>query len=107
MYLQTFTFQSASSEDDRRHIRHQSQPYCIIGDTLYRINVDSILHRCLTLDEVERVLNDCILAHVVVIGLAMPLLKISFTLAISSPPSLRIAFLLSANATSARFMSEK
>ena len=30
----------------------------IIGDTLYRRGVDSILHRCLTHEEVEIVLND-------------------------------------------------
>eukprot|EP00253_Pinus_taeda_P021415 PITA_21415 len=40
-------------------IRHQSQPYRIIGDTLYRLGVDSVLRRCLTHEEAERVLNDC------------------------------------------------
>ena len=31
----------------------------IIGDILYRRGVDSILRQCLTLKEVESVLNDC------------------------------------------------
>ena len=31
----------------------------IIGDALYRRGVDSILRRCLTLEEAEAVLNDC------------------------------------------------
>lgn len=46
------------SKDGRRRIQHQSQPYRIIGDTLYHVGVDSILRRCLTLNEAERVLND-------------------------------------------------
>jgi hypothetical protein len=33
--------------------------YLLIGDILYRRGVDTILHRCLTIDEVDRVLNDC------------------------------------------------
>jgi len=32
--------------------------YVIIDDTLYCHNIDSILRRCLTLEEVESVLND-------------------------------------------------
>ena len=58
MYLQTFTFLSTLSKDDRRRIQNQSQPYHIIGDTLYPVGVDSILHQCLTVDEYERVLNE-------------------------------------------------
>ena len=57
--LQTSTFQSELTKDARRRIRHQSQPYRIVGDTLYRVGVDSVLRRCLTLEEAERVLNDC------------------------------------------------
>lgn len=34
-------------------------PYHIIGNTLYRVSVVLVLHRCLTLEEAERVLNDC------------------------------------------------
>lgn len=59
VYLQTQTFQLELSESKHHCIRHQSQPYWIIGDTLYYVGVDSFLHRCLTLEEAERVLNDC------------------------------------------------
>lgn len=59
VYLQTSAFWSALTKDDRRRIRHQSQPYRIIGDTLYHVGVDSILCRCLTLEDAERVLNVC------------------------------------------------
>ena len=58
VYLQTSSFRPAVSKDARRRIRHQYQPYCIIGDTLYRLGIDSVLRRCLTLKEAERVLND-------------------------------------------------
>ena len=53
------TFHSELTKDAQRRIRHQSQPYRIVGDTLYRVGVDSVLRRCLTLEEVERVLNEC------------------------------------------------
>eukprot|EP00253_Pinus_taeda_P010392 PITA_10392 len=53
------SFCPETSKDARRRIRHQAQPYRIVGDTLYRLGVDSILCRCLTLEEAERVLNDC------------------------------------------------
>ena len=43
VYLQTSSFRPAVSKDARRRIRHQSQPYRIIGDTLYRLGVDSVL----------------------------------------------------------------
>lgn len=59
VYLQTSSFRPVVSKDARRHISHQSQPYRIIGDTLYRLGADSVLRRCLTLEEAERVLNDC------------------------------------------------
>lgn len=59
MYLQMSTFQSALTKDDCQRIRHHSQPYHIIGDTLYYVGVDSVLRRCLTLEEAERVLSDC------------------------------------------------
>ena len=58
VYLQTATFRSELDKAARRRIRHQSQPYRIVGDTLYRIGVDSVLRRCLTLEEAEKVLND-------------------------------------------------
>ena len=59
VYLQTSTFRSELTKDARRHIRHQSQPYRIVEDTLYRVGVDSIIRRWLTLEEAEKVLNDC------------------------------------------------
>eukprot|EP00253_Pinus_taeda_P034168 PITA_34168 len=59
IYLQTSSFRPGTSKDARRRIRHQSQPYRIIGDTLYRLSADSVLRRCLTHEEAERVLNDC------------------------------------------------
>jgi len=31
----------------------------IVGDMLYRRGVDTVLRRCLTHEEVEKVLNDC------------------------------------------------
>eukprot|EP00253_Pinus_taeda_P031965 PITA_31965 len=58
-YLQTSTFRFKLTKDDRRRIRHHSQPYCIIGDTLYHVGVDSVLRRCLMIKEAERVLNYC------------------------------------------------
>eukprot|EP00253_Pinus_taeda_P008417 PITA_08417 len=48
------------SKDARRKIRHQSQPYRIIGDTLYCLGADSVLRQCLTFEEAEQVLNDCL-----------------------------------------------
>jgi hypothetical protein len=59
IYLQTLKLPQHLSRDDRRRIRHQAKNYLIIGDTLYRRGVDNILHRCLTHEEVEVVLNDC------------------------------------------------
>jgi hypothetical protein len=31
----------------------------MVGDTLYHRGIDDVLHRCLTHEEVESVLNDC------------------------------------------------
>lgn len=59
MYLQTSMFRPMLTKNDRRRIRHHSQPYCIIHDTLYCVVVDLFLRRCLTIEEVERSLNDC------------------------------------------------
>ena len=67
MYLQKSTLWSALTKDDCRCIRHQSQPYRIIDDTLYRVDVDYVLPICLTLEEVERVLNEYHSSHVVVV----------------------------------------
>jgi hypothetical protein len=59
VYLQTQKFGNHLSRDDHRRIRHQAPHYLLIGDILYRRGVDTILHRCLTIDEADRVLNDC------------------------------------------------
>jgi len=58
VYLKTSTFWFVLSKDDHRHTWRQSQPYCIIGHTLYHVGVDSILRRCFTLDEAESILNN-------------------------------------------------
>lgn len=58
VYHQTQIFLSELSNFEPCRFRHQSQPYRIIGDTLYHVGFDYILHRCLTLQEYERVLND-------------------------------------------------
>jgi superfamily II DNA/RNA helicase len=39
-------------------IRHQAPRYLLIGVILYRRGVNIILHRCLTIDEADRFLND-------------------------------------------------
>jgi hypothetical protein len=59
LYLQTHCFQPNISHEERRHIHHHSRHYLIIGDTLCLCGIDTILRRCLTHEEVERVLNDC------------------------------------------------
>jgi hypothetical protein len=59
VYLRTKKFGNHLSRYDRRCIHHQAPHYLLIGDILYRWGVDTILHCCLTIDEVDRVLNDC------------------------------------------------
>jgi hypothetical protein len=59
IYLQTQKFGNHLSQDDRHHIRHQAPRYLLISDILYRRGVDTILRQCLTIDEANRVLNDC------------------------------------------------
>jgi hypothetical protein len=59
VYLRTQKFGNHLSRDDRRRIRHQAPRYLLIGDILYWRGVDTILRRCLTIDEANRVLNDC------------------------------------------------
>jgi hypothetical protein len=67
IYLQTLKLSQHLPRDDRRRIRHQAKNYLIIDDTLYHQGVDNILHRCLTHEEAESVLNDCHSGLVVVI----------------------------------------
>ena len=59
MYLQTSKFPSTFLKDERRKLHHLAKNYLIIVDALYRRGVDSILRRCLNLEEAEAVLNDC------------------------------------------------
>jgi hypothetical protein len=59
VYLRTQKFGQHLSRDDRQRIRHQAPRYLLIGDILYRRGIDTILRRCLTIDEADRVLNDC------------------------------------------------
>jgi hypothetical protein len=58
VYLRTQKFGSHISRDDHRCIHHQAPRYLLISDILYRRGVDTILRRCLTIDEADRVLND-------------------------------------------------
>eukprot|EP00253_Pinus_taeda_P033692 PITA_33692 len=59
IYLQTQTYRSNTSRSEQRRIRYQAKDYVIIIDTLYRHGIDTVLWRCLTLKEAEKVLNDC------------------------------------------------
>jgi hypothetical protein len=59
IYLQTPCFQPDASKDGHRRIRHQAQHYIIIGDALYRQDIDMIMHRCVTFHKAKRILNDC------------------------------------------------
>jgi hypothetical protein len=43
LYLQTQCFQPGISRDERRHIRHHSKYYLIVGDTLYHRGIDIVL----------------------------------------------------------------
>jgi hypothetical protein len=59
VYLRTQKFGNHLSRDDRQCICHQDPRYLLIGDILYQKGVDTIFRRCLTIDEADRVLNDC------------------------------------------------
>ena len=58
IYLQTLKVPPHLSRDEHRHLHHVSKNYLIISDPLYLRGVDSILHRCLTHEEAEDVLNN-------------------------------------------------
>ena len=49
---------AAFSWEKRRNLCLHAKNYLIIGDTLYRRGVDSILRQCITHEEAEIVLND-------------------------------------------------
>jgi hypothetical protein len=59
LYLQTQRFQPDTSHEERRRIHHHSRRYIIVGDTLYRRGIDTILRRCLIHEEAKNILNDC------------------------------------------------
>ena len=56
--MQTLKVPSRLSRDECRRLRHVAKNYLNVDNTLYRHGVDSILHRCLTHDEAEVLLND-------------------------------------------------
>ena len=58
MYLQTLKCLTTSSQEYRRRLQHNAKNYLFISDMLYRHGVDSILHRCLTNNVDEPMLND-------------------------------------------------
>ena len=58
IYLHTLKYPATSSREERRKLRLHAKNYLIIGDTLYRQGVYSILRHCLTHEEAEIVLND-------------------------------------------------
>jgi hypothetical protein len=58
LYLQNQCFWLGISRDKSHRIRHHSKYYLIMGDTLYRCCIDTILWWCLNHEEVERVLNE-------------------------------------------------
>ena len=58
IYLQTLKYPAASSREERRKLRLHAKNHLIIGDTLYRRGVDSVLRHCLTHEEAKIVLND-------------------------------------------------
>ena len=59
IYLQTQKYRPNTSPSEQKHICYQSKDYMIIGDTLYRRGVDTVLRRCLTHEEDKKILNDC------------------------------------------------
>eukprot|EP00253_Pinus_taeda_P019674 PITA_19674 len=58
IYLQTQTYRSNTSRSEQQRIQYQAKDYVIVDDTLYRRGIDTILRRCLTHEEAEKVLND-------------------------------------------------
>ena len=58
IYLQNLKYPAAYSMEERCKLRLHAKNYLIIGDTLYRRGVDSVLRRYLTHEEANIVLND-------------------------------------------------
>lgn len=59
VYLQAQKFRPNTSHSEQKCIRYQAKGYVIVGDTLYRPGVDTVLRRCLTHEEAEKALNEC------------------------------------------------
>ena len=51
-------YPAASLREERRKLFLHANNYLIIGDTLYRRGLDSILRRCLSHEEADIVVND-------------------------------------------------
>ena len=58
IYIQTLKYPVAFSQEERCKLNIHAKNYLIIGDTLYRRGVDSMLRRCLTHEEADIFLND-------------------------------------------------
>ena len=54
LYLHTLRYQPVATRDECRRIRYQDKYYLILHDILYLCGVDSILHRCLTVEGASR-----------------------------------------------------
>lgn len=80
IYLQNQTFQPNTSRSEQRHIWYQSWNYVIIGVTLYHRGIDMILWRWLTIEEVEKVLNEFHSEELADICLVMLLRRRSYVL---------------------------
>ena len=59
IYLQTQKYRPNTSKTEQKRIKYQSKGYMIVGNTLYRCGVDTVLRRCLTYEEAEKSLNEC------------------------------------------------
>ena len=82
IYIQTLKYPVASSNEERRKLRLHAKNYLIIGDTLYRRGVDSVLRRCLTHEEADIVLNDSHSGvcggHLSGLAMAQKILRVSY-----------------------------
>ena len=58
IYLQTQNFRPNTSCSQQQRIQYQAKDYLIVVDTLYHHGFVTILRRCLTHEEAEKVLND-------------------------------------------------
>lgn len=103
-YLQTQTFQSDTSHCKKQHIQYQAKNYILTVDTIYRHIIDMILRRCITYEEVKKVLNDATQGHVVVICLVMLPRRRSYVLVTFGIPFLEIVLLLSRSVMHTKFM---